>query len=53
MYARIKKLTPEESAQAYGHKYAVEKYHSAGCKPTYYFFMKLEDAQEYANRINE
>lgn len=52
MHAYIKKLTAEESAQAYGYKYVVEKYYSAGCKPSYYFFMKLEDAQEYADRIN-
>ncbi|MDE6131260.1 MAG: hypothetical protein K2F74_06680 [Muribaculaceae bacterium] len=53
MYAIVKKLTAEESANAYGHKYVVEKYYMAGCRPSYYFFMRLDDAKEYANRIND
>ena len=52
MYARVKKLTVEESANAYGHKYVVEKYYMVGYRPSYYFFMRLEDAKEYADRIN-
>ena len=53
MYAIIKKLTAEESANVYGHKYVVEKYYMSGCKPSYYYFVRLEDAQEYADRINK
>lgn len=52
MHAIIKPLTAEESATAYGHKYVVKKYYMAGYRPIYYYFMRLEDAQEYADRIN-
>lgn len=53
MYAIVKKLTAEESANAYGHKFVVEKYYMAGCRPSCYFFHDLDDAEEYANRIND
>ena len=52
MYTIIKKLTAEESANVYGHKYVVEKYHMAGCRPSYYYFMRLEDAKKHADAIN-
>lgn len=52
MFATIEKLTAEESANAYGKKYVVKKYHRADCAPSYYYFNTLEDAEEYKNRIN-
>ena len=52
MYAIIKKLTAEESANVYGHKYVVEKYYMPGCRPSYYYFMRLDDAKKHADAIN-